>query len=82
MDALLFQPEIADHTEERATADGFRTRVLVRPAGSEEGIDERALQLASDVSLKYLRVDVVWQDGVGAKSYALESLRVAPTDDE
>src|SRR6185436_13395960 len=32
MDALLFQPEIADHTEERTTADGFVTHIFVRHA--------------------------------------------------
>src|SRR5262245_64864247 len=27
MDALLFQPDVKDHTEERTTAEGFRTRI-------------------------------------------------------
>ena len=37
MDALLFQPEIADHTEERPTAEGFLTTILVRHATRRRG---------------------------------------------
>ena len=82
MDALLFQPEITDHTEERTTAEGFRTRILVRHAGPEYGApDHRALDLASDIALRYLQVDVAWQDGAGVKTYTLKSLRVAPEND-
>jgi prepilin-type N-terminal cleavage/methylation domain-containing protein len=81
MDALLFQPEIVDHTEERDTADGFRTKILVRHAGAEEGLDEDDLDFASDVSLRYLQVDVTWQDGVGAKIYTLKSMRRAPENE-
>ena len=78
MDALLFQPEIVDHTEERTTAEGFHTRVLVRHAGAEEGITEKDLELQSEVSLRYLQVDVTWQDGAGKKTYTLKSMRMAP----
>ena len=81
MDALLFQPEIADHTEERDTAEGFHTRVLVRHAGAEEGLTEKDLDFQSEVSLRYLQVDVTWQDGVGKKTYTLKSLRMAPEVD-
>jgi prepilin-type N-terminal cleavage/methylation domain-containing protein len=81
MDALLFQPEIRDHEETRDTAEGFRTHILVRHAGPEEGVDERALDVQSDVSLRYLQVDVTWQDGVGAKSYTVKSLRMAPENE-
>ena len=81
MDALIFQPEIADHTEERDTAEGFHTRVLVRHAGAGEGIDDKELQLQSEVSLRYLQVDVTWQDGVGKKTYTLKSLRMAPENE-
>jgi len=81
MDALLFQPEIRDHEEERDTAEGFRTHVLVRHGRAEEGVDDRALDLRPEVSLRYLQVDVTWQDGVGAKSYTLKSLRMAPENE-
>jgi prepilin-type N-terminal cleavage/methylation domain-containing protein len=81
MDALLFTPEVVDHTEERDTADGFRTKILVRHAGAEEGIDEKDLDFESDVSLRYLQVDVLWQDGVGTKTYTLKSMRRAPEND-
>ena len=77
MDALLFQPEIVDHSEERTTADGFQTHILVRHAGAEEGIDTKALDFSSDQALRYLQVDVSWQDGLGTKTYTLKSLRVA-----
>ena len=81
MDALLFQPEIQDHFEERDTAEGFHTRVLVRHAGAEEGLEQRDLDFQSDYSLRYLQVDVVWQEGTGAKSYVLKSLRMAPENE-
>lgn len=82
MDALLFQPEIADHTEERTTAEGFRTRILVRHAGAEDGVDSGGdLAFESDWSLRYLQVDVSWQDGSGAKTYSVKSLRVAPENE-
>jgi len=77
MDALLFQPEIVDHSEERTTADGFQTHILVRHAGADEGIDTKALDFNSDQALRYLQVDVSWQDGLGTKTYTLKSLRVA-----
>ena len=82
MDALLFQPEIKDHTEERDTADGFRTKILVRHAGAEEGLDERALDFQDDDSLRYLQVDVIWQDGLGTKTYTLKSMRRAPENED
>ena len=78
MDALLFGGEIADHTEERTTAEGFKTRIVVRHAGADEGIDKKDLDMQSDVSLRYLEVDVTWQDGVGFKTYTLKSMRAAP----
>jgi hypothetical protein len=80
MDALLYVPELTDHTEERPTAEGCLTRILVRHAGAEEGLSEQDLDLQSDMSLRYLQVDVTWQDGTGAKSYTLRSLRAAPED--
>ena len=78
MDALLFQPDIVDHQEERTTAEGFHTRILVRHAGPEEGLTEKDLEFQSEVSLRYLQVDVAWQDGAGTKTYTLKSLRMAP----
>lgn len=81
MDALLFQPEIVDHSEERVTAEGFRTVVTVRHAGPAEGVDEQVLELVSDVGLRYLQVDVIWQDGAGNKTYTLKSLRMAPENE-
>lgn len=83
MDALLFQPEIVDHTEERASAEGYRTVVTIRHAGPEDGVelDNEEMGFASDVSLRYLQVDVSWQDGRGLKTYTLKSLRAAPENE-
>jgi prepilin-type N-terminal cleavage/methylation domain-containing protein len=83
MDALLFQPEIADHSECRPSAEGYKTCVEVRHAGPQDGIetDDSEMGIASDVSLRYLQVDVYWQDGTGAKTYTLKSLRAAPEDE-
>ena len=78
MDALLYSPELADHSEERVTAEGYRLRVLVRHANKEDGIDEKDLEVNSDVSLRRLQVEVAWQDGIGAKTYTLNGLRAAP----
>ena len=83
MDALLFQPEISDHSECRPSAEGYKTCVEVRHAGPQDGIetDDSDMGIASDVSLRYLQVDVYWQDGNGAKTYTLKSLRAAPEDE-
>ena len=82
MDALLFQPEIVDHSEERTTADGFVTHILVRHATPEEGAPEPSdLDEAPEVTLRYVQVDVVWQDGIGQKSYTVSSMRTAPENE-
>jgi prepilin-type N-terminal cleavage/methylation domain-containing protein len=78
MDALISQPDIVDHTEERTTADGFATRIEVRHAGPTEDVpDSRELEFSADVGLRYLQVDVTWQDGNGSKTYTLKSMRIA-----
>jgi len=81
MDALLFGGELTDHTEERNTAEGYKTKIVVRHAGADEGIDKRDLDFQSDVSLRYLEVDVTWQDGIGFKTYTLKSMRAAPENE-
>ncbi len=81
MDALIYAPEITDHSEERTSAEGFRTRLIVRHAGAEDGVDTHDLGFVSDVGLRYLEVDVTWQDGRGMKTYTLKSLRMAPEND-
>ena len=81
MDALLFQPEIRDHSEERHSGEGYRIRILVRHAGPEEGLNKRELDFESEISLRYLQVEVAWEDGTGIKTYTLKSLRAAPEND-
>jgi prepilin-type N-terminal cleavage/methylation domain-containing protein len=81
MDALLAEPNIRDHVDpDRPSAEGYHTRVLVRHATAEEG-GQKDLDLSSDVALRYLEVDVTWQDGTGVKTYTVQSLRVAPEND-
>ncbi len=82
MDALLAAPEVKDHSEDRDSAEGFRTRILVRHAGSDEGLSDKALDFQSEYSLRYLQVDVTWQDGTGQKSYTVKSMRMAPENEE
>jgi len=81
MDALIASPEIQDHSADRDSAEGFRTHVLVRHAGRDEGLSDKALDFQSDYSLRYLQIDVTWQDGAGAKTYTLKSLRMAPENE-
>ena len=82
MDALLFQPEIVDHSEERTTADGFVTHILVRHATTEEGAPEQSERDdAPELTLRYVQVDVVWSDGLGQKSYTVSSMRTAPENE-
>jgi prepilin-type N-terminal cleavage/methylation domain-containing protein len=81
MDALLFQPEIRDHSEERRSGEGYRIRILVRHAGPEEGLRKKEMDFESEVSLRYLEVEVGWEDGTGIKTYTLKSLRTAPEND-
>ena len=82
MDALLFQPEITDHSEERTTADGFATHILVRHARPAEGApDPDDLDELPEQTLRYVQVDVAWQDGAGEKTYTVTSLRMAPENE-
>jgi Tfp pilus assembly protein PilV len=81
MDALLAETEIANHTEERDTAEGYRARITVRDAGPDDGVvfpDE--WQSSLDLTLRVLEVEVAWQDAAGVKRYGLQSLRMAPED--
>jgi prepilin-type N-terminal cleavage/methylation domain-containing protein len=84
MDALLVAREVKDHTEERTTQEGFKTRELVRDATVDEGGEdtgsEFGLHSLSEQKLKYLEVEVAWQDGTGRKTYTLRSLRMAPDE--
>lgn len=78
MDALLFESEVRNHTEERETAEGYRARVVVRDAGPEDGIDYGSeFESNLDLGLRALEVEVAWQDGIGVKTYRLKSLRMA-----
>ena len=82
MDALLFEPEVKNQDSETVTADGFKRRIIVRDAGPEDGVlppEDEGFE--PDFILKFLEVDISWQDGVGVKTYTVRSMRIAPTDD-
>ena len=84
MDELLVRPpDRLRNGEDRLepTAEGFRARRLVRDAGPDEGIERRDLDFQDDLMLRYLEVEVGWQDGLNGKTYVLRSLRMAPSDE-
>lgn len=85
MDELLVRPpeRLRDGEERRETTeDGFRARRLVRAAGPAEGVPSRDLDFQSDLVLRYLEVEVAWQEGPAPRSYLLRSLRITPPSDE
>src|SRR5207253_9450860 len=63
MDALLFQPEIRDHSEERRSGEGYRIRILVRHAGGGEGRRKRELDCEPEHGVRDLQAEVGWEDG-------------------
>jgi prepilin-type N-terminal cleavage/methylation domain-containing protein len=82
MDALLFSPEVKNQDAERDTAEGFKVHTVVRDAGPDDGFilpDDEGFE--PDFILKYLQVEVAWQDGAGVKRYTVRSMRIAPSDD-
>lgn len=83
MDELLIRPEIKNHTEEKEiTAEGFKAKVDVRSAGAAEGLDDKVLDVDIGTGLRVLTVQVAWQDGAGVKTYEVQSMRLAPDDEE
>ena len=82
MDALLFQSEVKNRDDERDTAEGFKVHTIVRDATEADGfILPEGEDFEPDFILKYLEVEVAWQDGVGVKKYIVRSMRIAPADD-
>jgi len=81
MDSLIFQRNIKDHTEERTTAEGFRTKITVRHADAGDGLEQTDPDASPDESLRYLEVEVTWQDGTGKKTYTVRSMRMAREDE-
>lgn len=77
MDDLLTQREELRGRDE--TIGGFHVVSSWRTCGPAEGCDDA--HMGTDIDPEeypiYLQVDVTWQDGVGAKSYTLKSLRLA-----
>jgi prepilin-type N-terminal cleavage/methylation domain-containing protein len=84
MDALLFEPEIRNRSRRclDPSREGFVLCSEVRAAESGDGVDLRMFNEDSEFGLRYLKVDVAWEDGRGKKSYELKSLRVAPVPED
>ena len=84
MDALLFEPEIKNrrHTCRERTREGFELCTEVRVAKPDDGVDLHMFNDDSEFGLRYLQVDVSWEDGRGQKTYELKSLRVAPVPED
>ncbi|HJQ74363.1 MAG TPA: type II secretion system protein [Gaiellaceae bacterium] len=83
MDAMLARPpdlfvEDTGRDIERTTEEGFTTRMT----SWVEVADQRGLGLHPTHRLYHVFVSVSWQDGRGTKSYWLESLRMAPDNEE
>ena len=81
MDALIFQRDLKDHEQTFTTAEGFKTKVTVRHADAGDGLADVDPDAAPDDTLRYLEVEVTWQDGTGAKKYTLRSMRMAREDE-
>jgi prepilin-type N-terminal cleavage/methylation domain-containing protein len=62
--------------------DGYRVSWLVRDADASDGVELPETDDLEDVVLRYLEVDVTWQDGVGEKSYALRTLQLRNLEQE
>jgi hypothetical protein len=84
MDALLFEPEIKNrsHSCEKPSREGFELCTEVRLALAADGVDLRMFNEDSEFGLRYLQVDVTWEDGRGQTTYGLKSLRVAPLPED
>jgi prepilin-type N-terminal cleavage/methylation domain-containing protein len=59
---------------------GYRMSWLVRDADTGDGIEPN--ENVTDLVMRYLEVEVTWQDGIGEKKYALRTLQLAQTEEE
>ena len=81
MDSLFAWP--ADDIEhapqgDRVTEEGFTTRRTIWP----ENQPDAELECVPTHRLYHFQVTVTWQDGRGAKTYVLESMRVVPNNEQ
>src|SRR5439155_1588077 len=60
---------------------GADVSLISRRDWPEEGLRKSELGFESELSLRYLQVDVAWEDGTGVKTYTLKSLRAAPENE-
>jgi len=87
MDAMLARPpegflDNVGRNIDRTTEEGITTRMTswVEPT-DDEGLGGPGLGVQPTHRLYHVFVSVTWQDGRGAKSYWLESLRMLPSND-
>jgi hypothetical protein len=80
MDELMTEIELRDGVEEGEADGGLRWRREVRRATAEEGGPEEdsELEFEPEYALRFLQVTVTWNEGLGEKSYTVQSLRVTP----
>jgi prepilin-type N-terminal cleavage/methylation domain-containing protein len=82
MDSLLVLPELRNMQRQETTQEGYRIQTTVRDAGPAEGIERREFDVEPEQTLRFLQVEVTWQDGAGQKTYTVQSLRLAPPAEE
>jgi len=59
---------------------GYRMSWLGRDADTGDGIEPN--ESVTELVMRYLEVEVTWQDGIGEKKYALQTLQLAQTEEE
>jgi prepilin-type N-terminal cleavage/methylation domain-containing protein len=80
MDELVTEAELRDGVEESDDASGLRWRRTVRRATPEEGsaVADSELGFEQEHALRFLEVVIAWNESGKEKTYAVQSLRVAP----
>jgi prepilin-type N-terminal cleavage/methylation domain-containing protein len=78
IDDLIERPKKGKDSKD--LGGGYRLTWLVRDADAGDGIEHD--DTITDVVMRYLEVEVTWQDGSGEKKYALRTLQPAQTDEE
>lgn len=78
MDQLIESPRKG--TGSGDLGDGYRVSWLVRDADASDGVEPP--EELEELVLRYVEVDVTWQDGAGEKSFALRSLQLTNIEEE
>ena len=85
---VMVEPDAVEHSTVRLEIDAASLKVTGKgdppndvPEIQRVMLSDKVLDFESEYSLRYLQVDVTWQDGAGAKTYSLKSLRMAPENE-